>query len=172
MNITAKLAAAALLASIGMAGFSGAASAGTWHANAAACPDLREDRLNDRYFTGFGDRHSDFRDRAVIDCPARAWTYYPDRYERRDLRRMSSPGRVYLDRSGRYYAVDQRGRSYGINVVIDYPRQRPLLGLSFGTTFSSRNDHARNDHRDRRDYRDRRGHRDQRDHRSNRRGHH
>ncbi|WP_339742844.1 hypothetical protein [uncultured Maricaulis sp.] len=172
MNITAKLAAAALLASIGMAGFSGAASAGTWHANAASCPDLREDRFDARHYTGGGDRREDFRDRRVIDCPAYAWNYYPDRYERRDVRGMSSPGRVYLDRSGRYYAVDHHGYSRSINVVIDYPRQRPVLGLSFGTTFSSGNDHARNDHRDRRDYRDRRGHRDQRDHRSNRRGHH
>lgn len=153
MNITAKIAAATLLASIGMAGFAGAASAGTWHVNATACPDLRNDRFSDRYFNRLGDRGSDFRDRAVIDCPARAWRYYPDRYERRDLRRMATPGRVYLDRSGRYYAIDRRGTSYGINVVIDYPRQRSVLGLSFGTTFGLNSRHDRRDYHGRRDHR-------------------
>tara|TARA_R110000868_G_scaffold3887_2_gene23869 strand:+ start:3978 stop:4451 length:474 start_codon:yes stop_codon:yes gene_type:complete len=134
MNIAAKFAAAALLASIGMAGLAGTASAGTWHANAAACPDLREDRFDARYYSGRGDRREDFRDRQVIDCPAHAWRYAPDRYERVDLRRMASPGRVYLDRSGRYYAINQRGVSYAINVVIDHPRQPAILGLRFGSS--------------------------------------
>ena len=63
MIIAAKFAAAALLASIGMAGLAGTASAGTWHANAAACPDLREDRFDARHFSGRGDR----RDRSSTD---------------------------------------------------------------------------------------------------------
>jgi hypothetical protein len=172
MNFTAKLAAATLLASIGIAGLAGTASAGTWHANAAACPDLREDRFDARHYSGRGDRREDFRDSQVIDCPAHAWRYYPDRYERIDLRRMASPGRVYLDRSGRYYAVDYRGASRSINVVIDYPRQRSVLGLRFGSSLSFGNDHARHDRRDHRGSRGQRNHRDQDDHGRNRRGHH
>ena len=148
MKTAAKLAATALFASIGMAGLAGAASAGTWHANAAICPDLREDRFDARHFTGRGDRREDFLDRRVIDCPARAWSYSPDRFERRDMRYMSSPGRVYLDRSGRYFAVDQRGVSYGINVVIDYPRQSTVFNLRLGNSIRldshNRRDHPRN----------------------------
>tara|TARA_R110000868_G_scaffold331140_2_gene592124 strand:- start:6143 stop:6628 length:486 start_codon:yes stop_codon:yes gene_type:complete len=159
MNIISKLTAASLLAAAGMAGLAGAASAGTWHANAAACPDLREDRFDARHFDGRGDRREDFLDRRVIDCPVYAWTYYPDRYERRDARRLASPGRVYLDRSGRYYAVNSRGVSYAINVVIDYPRQQPRVGISLGATLGlggHRDVYRDRDHR--RDHR-RRGHR-------------
>ncbi|WP_417477688.1 hypothetical protein [Maricaulis sp.] len=150
MNIAARLAAAALLASIGMAGFAGVASAGTWHANAAACPDLREDRIDARRTTGRLDRREDIRDRRVINCPAHAWRYYPDRYERSDMRRMASPGTVYLDRSGRYYAVDRRGSSYNINVIIDYPRQNSAVSLRLGGTLVPNHLHDRRDHRPRR----------------------
>lgn len=153
MNIASRLAAAALLASIGMAGFAGAASAGTWHANAAVCPDLREDRFDARYYSGLGDRREDFRDQRVIDCPAHAWTYYPDRYERRDMYRMASPGRVYLDRSGRYYAVNSRGVAYGINVIVDYPRQPSVLGLRLGASVGYGDRHYRDGRRDWRDNR-------------------
>ena len=174
MKIAAKFAAAALLASIGMAGLAGSASAGTWHANAAACPDLREDRFDARHFSGRGDLREDIRDQRVIDCPAHAWNYYPDRYERGDMRRMASPGRVYVDRSGRYYAVDHHGTAYGINVIIDYPRQRSTL--RFGTTLRFGDDHARHDRRSHRDARRHRNYRDQGDHRRghrrNRSGHH
>lgn len=149
MSIAAKLAATALLAMIGMAGLAGTASAGTWHANAAACPDLREDRFDARQFSGRGDRREDLRDHRVIDCPAHAWSYYPDRYERRDLVRMASPGRVYLDRSGRYYAVDPRGVSYGINVIIDYPRRSSGLGFRLGASVGFGDEyHYRRDTRD------------------------
>ncbi|WP_339739369.1 hypothetical protein [uncultured Maricaulis sp.] len=167
MTLTAKIAAAALLASIGMAGFAGVASAGTWHANAAACPDLREDRIDARYTSGRADRREDFRDQQVINCPAHAWSYYPDRYERTDMRRMTSPGTVYLDRSGRYYAVDRRGASYNINVIIDYPRQTPVLGVRLGARAGVHDDRYRDS---RRDYRS--NSRDRRDVRHNRRGHH
>ncbi|WP_417485428.1 hypothetical protein [Maricaulis salignorans] len=170
MNIAAKLAAAALLASIGMAGFAGAASAGTWHANAATCPDLREDRIDARHTTGRADRREDIRDRRVINCPAHAWRYYPDPYERVDMRRMASPGTVYLDRSGRYYAVDRRGSSYNINVVIDYPRQSTAVGLRFGTTLGLNAGHNRRDYRDRRAQRDHRHH-GRNDRRNDRRHH-
>jgi len=169
MNIAAKLAAAALLASIGMAGFAGAASAGTWHANAATCPDLREDRYDARRINGRADLREDYRDRQVINCPAHAWRYYPDPYERIDTRRMASPGTVYLDRSGRYYAVDRRGRSYNINVIIDYPRRTPVFGVRFGASLGYGDDHYRDS---RRDYRSNNPRRDRRDRRRNGRGHH
>ena len=147
MNIASKLAAAAFLLTAGTAGLAGAASAGTWHANAAACPDLREDRFDSRHFNGHGDRRDDFLDRRVIDCPVYAWNYYPDRYERRDTRRLASPGRVYLDRSGRYYAVNSRGTAYAINVVIDYPREQSLLGVRFGASFGLGGHREVHDHR-------------------------
>ncbi len=157
MNIAAKSAAAALLALIGMAGLAGTASAGTWHANAAACPDLREDRSGGRHYPGRVYHREDYLDRQVIDCPAHAWSYYPDRYERGDMRYMASPGRVYVDQSGRYYAVDHHGTAYGINVIIVYPRQNSTPGLRFGTMLQFGDDHAWHDRRDHRVSRDRHG---------------
>lgn len=149
MNISSRIAAAIILAATGMVGLAGTASAGTWHANAAACPDLREDQVDSRRYQGQRDRREDIRDSRVIDCPVYAWNYYPDRYERRDLGRMASPGRVYLDRSGRYYAVDHRGVSRAINVIIDYPRQQAVLGVRLGASVSlgDRYDHRGNDQR-------------------------
>ena len=104
--------AAAFLAGLGTVGISGTASAGTWYLNARACPDLREDR----------------RDRRVIDCPRRAWTYVPDRWERRNGiergsgGRLGSPGIVYR-RHGNFYRETRRGDLRQIDVVIERGRR-------------------------------------------------
>ncbi|WP_417492526.1 hypothetical protein [Maricaulis sp.] len=122
MKARIKIAAAAILAFAGMAALPGVASAGTWHVNAASCPDLREDRADARRNTGRGDVREDYRDRQVISCPAHAWRYAPDRYERIALHRVAPPLTVYRDRSGGYYARNRHGAAYRVDVVIDYPR--------------------------------------------------
>lgn len=79
---------------------------------ANACPDLREDRRDRRYDTGWRDRREDRRDRRVIDCPDRAWDYVPSRREARDGRTGDRlrPDRAYLDRrTGGYYAETRWG---------------------------------------------------------------
>ncbi|WP_417481034.1 hypothetical protein [Maricaulis sp.] len=122
MKARFKIAAAAILAFAGMAALPAVASAGTWHVNAAACPDLREDRFDARRNTGRGDLREDRRDRQVISCPAHAWRYAPDRYERVALQRVAAPLTVYRDRAGGYYARNRHGATYRVDVVIDYPR--------------------------------------------------
>lgn len=122
MKIRSKIAAAALLAFAGMLVIPAAASAGTWHINAAACPDLREDRFDARRTTSRRDLREDYQDRQVISCPAHAWRYAPDRYERIALRRIAAPLTVYRDHSGGYYARDWNGVAYRVDIVIDYPR--------------------------------------------------
>lgn len=79
---------------------------------ANACPDLREDRRDRRYDTGWRDRREDRRDRRVIDCPDRAWDYIPSRREARDGRtgERLRPQVAYLDRhSGAYFAETRWG---------------------------------------------------------------
>lgn len=139
------------LALVGSVAATGAASAGTWHLNAAACPDLREDRRDSRYMEGRFDLREDRRDASVIECPPRAWSYQPDRYERdrrytRIAAQPATPGLVYVARNGRYYVRGYRGQTQWIDVAIHYPRG--YRGHRFGPN--------RFDHRfDRRD--DRRG---------------
>lgn len=128
MKFVKSALAAVALAGLGSLGISGVASAGTWYVNAAACPDLREDRRDRRHDYGRADRREDRRDRRVIDCPARAWTYVPDRYERRHGlergtgARRGTPGIVYRDR-GSFYRMTRRGDYREIDVVIERPRR-------------------------------------------------
>ena len=117
----------ALLALAGSVLATGAASAGTWHLNAGACPDLREDRIDARYDGGRYDRREDRRDRSVIDCPNSAWSYEPDRWERdRQYMRIAaqprSPGLVYVARNGEFFVRDYRGQTRWIDVEVHYPR--------------------------------------------------
>ena len=76
------IAAALALSTVGSISMAGAAQADTWVLNAAACPDLREDRRDRRHYDGRRDRREDFRDRRVIDCPPRAWRYEAGRWDR------------------------------------------------------------------------------------------
>ncbi len=96
----------------------GAAVAGEWHVDARKCPDLREDRRDARHNDGWRDRREDRRDQRVIQCPARAWYYVPDRYERRSSYRPARPREVIILRDGRPYYRDYRGGlvSLGINL--------------------------------------------------------
>ncbi|WP_300554791.1 hypothetical protein [Maricaulis sp.] len=120
--------AAALLAGMGAAALPAAASAGTWYLNARACPDLREDRRDRRVYEGRWDVREDRRDRRVIECPPRAWTYVPDRWERRNGlergtgARLGTPGIVYR-RHGEFYRETRRGDLRQINVVIERGRR-------------------------------------------------
>lgn len=145
------IAAALALATLGSASFAGVASAETWVLNAAACPDLREDRRDRRHYDGRFDRHEDWRDRQLINCPPHAWRYEPDRWDYRhrpayyDGGRYGTPGTVYRDANGGFYVRDRYGRHRWIDVRIEYPR-----GYRYG--------HPRWDHHDR-DYRDRDGYR-------------
>jgi hypothetical protein len=125
----------ALLALVGSVAATGAASAGTWHLNAAACPDLREDRIDSRYTENRYDLREDRRDQSVIECPPRAWSYEPDRHER-DRRYLTiaaqpaSPGIVYVARNGGYYVRGYRGETRWIDVQVHYARD--YRGRRFG----------------------------------------
>jgi hypothetical protein len=168
-----KIATAIAFAFIGTAAVSGSASAGDWYLNAAACPDLREDRRDARYNYGRADRREDRRDQRVIECPPRAWSYAADRYERRNGlqrgtgARQGTPGVVYASRYGEYYRVNRRGDRQAINVIINYPNAnaRGLYWQSGGYGYSrhDRQMDRRWDRHNRRDYRDnRRGRRNHR----------
>jgi hypothetical protein len=86
----------------------GAAFAGEWRLDPRACPDIREDWRDARRDRGWNDRREDRRDRRVVHCPARAWYYVPDRYERRGWR-PARPSEVIILRDGRPYYRDYRG---------------------------------------------------------------
>jgi hypothetical protein len=94
----------------------GAAVAGEWRLDARACPDLREDRRDMRRDRGRYDRREDRRDARVINCPARAWYYVPDRYERRSDWRPARPREVVIFRDGRPYYRDTRGGLVSLNL--------------------------------------------------------
>jgi len=125
MNKIQSAVAAVLLAGLGTLGVSGAASAGTWFLDARSCPDLREDYYDSRRDTGRADRREDRRDRRVINCPERSWTYMPDRserygrYDRGTGARTGTPGTVYMDR-GRFYRRSMFGDYREIDVVVNY----------------------------------------------------
>lgn len=88
---------------------------------ARTCPDLREDRRDRRYDTGWRDRREDRRDRRVIDCPDRSWEYVPSRRELRqgrtgeffvETRWGPVPVQVVRGRQGRDHHARGRGRDW------------------------------------------------------------
>lgn len=143
-----KIGAAAAFTTLTALAVAPAANAGTWHLDARACPDIREDYRDARRWTGRGDRREDIRDQREIRCPARAWTYQPDRYERTYRNtNYRTPGVVYQARRGGYFAIDRYGRRNPIRVVIhNEPR------WAHNPRFRDRYDR----YRDRHDRRDRR----------------
>ena len=86
---------------------------------ARTCPDLREDRRDRRYDTGWRDRREDRRDRRVIDCPDRSWEYVPSRRELRQGRtgERLRPDRAYLDRRTGEFFVETRWGPVPVQVV-------------------------------------------------------
>lgn len=129
---------AALLAAGLMTLAPAAAFAGTWRLNADRCPELRQDyrdmhdrgrrgwdddrRYDDRRYDDrrYDDRRYDDRRRdesRVVVCPARAWTYYPSRGERR-WDRNAYPRQVILYRDGRVFQRDYRGQMVNLGVTI------------------------------------------------------
>ncbi len=150
------LAAAVVLSTLGSAAFAGSASADTWVLNAAACPDLREDRHDSRVTTGRADFREDYRDRQVINCPPRAWRYEASGWDERlrparfDNPRFDTPGTVYRARNGGFYILDRWGDRRWIDVRIEYPR-----GRGYGHGYFNRHD-DRSGHRGGWDRHDRR----------------
>lgn len=144
-----SLTAALALSTLGSVAFAGAASADTWVLNAAACPDLREDRHDARITTSRADLREDWEDRRVINCPARAWHYEGHYWDPRHRPaqfshgRFDTPGIVYRSRDGGFYVVDRFNGTRWIDVRIEYPRDR---------RYGHRHD-RRYDHFDRRDFR-------------------
>jgi len=83
----------------------GPASAGEWRLDPARCPDLREDRIDQRVHYGRADHREDIRDMRQVSCPASAWTYVPAPGERVARKiAYSGPRQVYVARHG-YYQV-------------------------------------------------------------------
>ncbi|MBI1234056.1 MAG: hypothetical protein GC208_06095 [Alphaproteobacteria bacterium] len=149
-----KLGAAAIFVSLTAMAAAPAANAGTWHLDARACPDIREDYRDARRWDGRGDRREDIRDARQINCPARAWTYQPDRYERSYHRAgYATPGVVYRARFGGYFAVDRYGQRIPIRVVIhNEPRYAHRPGYR-DRYDRYRDRHGRHDRRGRHGYR-------------------
>jgi len=89
-----------------IAGFAAAAAeAGEWHLNPAACPDLREDRIDRKRTTSHRDLREDVRDIRKVECPASAWTYVPSKGERKNVRRVySGPTVIFAGKRGYYRA--------------------------------------------------------------------
>jgi len=106
---------AALLAAGLMTLAPASAFAGTWRLNPDRCPDLREDYRDMRRDRGWNDRREDRHDSRVVNCPARAWTYYPSRGERR-WERNSYPRQVIVYSNGRVY---ERKRGELVNLGIN-----------------------------------------------------
>ena len=52
---------------------------GEWVLNPLACADTREDIRDSRVTTNRADRREDRRDQRVVNCPASAYTFVPDR---------------------------------------------------------------------------------------------
>ena len=97
------------------------ASAGEWRLNARACPDLREDARDYRHDYGRRDRAEDRRDARVISCPARAWYYV--RYRGEHGATPPRPRQIVIDRYGREYYRDYRGRMIAITIDYDWSRR-------------------------------------------------
>lgn len=127
------LAGTAAVAVLGSLALPAAASAGTWHLNAAACPDLRNDGYRDRSHAGYRDRRAHYYDRQTINCPVQAWHYQPDRWEdRHDIARAGAhygtPGLVRIGRDGNFYRTGHHGRLEPIRVEIAYPYRSHYSG--------------------------------------------
>ena len=84
-----------------------AASAGEWRLDPRRCPDLVEDRLDQRITTSRADLREDLRDMRQINCPASAWTYVPAKGEKfvDGPRVYTGPSSVYAGRGGYYQFV-------------------------------------------------------------------
>ena len=97
------------------------AEAGEWRLNPAACPDLREDRIDRRQTTSRRDLREDFRDMRQIQCPASAWTYVPSKGERKVARRAyAGPTVIYVGKYGYYRAPAHRKATPAlINIIIN-----------------------------------------------------
>lgn len=94
----------------------GGASAGEWRLNVAACPDLREDRRDQRVDWSRHDRREDRRDARVVTCPASAWTYVKGPHERRHDRAPPRPREVIVYRDGRREYRDSHGALINLGV--------------------------------------------------------
>tara|TARA_R110002072_G_scaffold34976_13_gene103957 strand:+ start:5344 stop:5715 length:372 start_codon:yes stop_codon:yes gene_type:complete len=102
-SLAFKTASLSLLA-IGLAG---AASAGEWRLDPRRCPDLVEDRLDQRVTTSRADVREDLRDMRQVSCPSSAWTYVPAKGEKfvDGPRIYTGPSKVYAGRGGYYQFV-------------------------------------------------------------------
>ena len=90
------------------------ASAGEWVLNPARCPDLIEDRLDQRVVTGPADLREDIRDLRRVECPASAWTYRPSQREKpaATVRVYAGPRAVFVRRHGDYsFAPAKQGKA-------------------------------------------------------------
>lgn len=97
------------------------AHAGEWRLNPAACPDLREDRIDRKKTTSRRDLREDLRDMRKIECPASAWTYVPAKGERKNIRRVySGPTIILVGKRGYYRApVHLQTSPALIKIIID-----------------------------------------------------
>ncbi|KCZ93760.1 hypothetical protein [Hyphomonas johnsonii] len=112
--MTPSLALKAASLSVLAVGFSLAASAGEWRLDPRRCPDLVEDRLDQRVTTSRADLREDLRDMRQVNCPASAWTFIPAKGEtfRNGPRVYTGPSKVYAGRGGYYqFVAAPKGRA-------------------------------------------------------------
>jgi hypothetical protein len=153
MKLILQLAAAAGLAAFALSALPAPAEAQyrsspygqTWNGpeghflvNARACPDLREDFRDRRQSYGRYNRHSDWRDRRVLECPPRAWSYVPSYRERRMGRTGDQlrPDVAYFDRRTGQYAVQTRWGAVPVQVTWDQGQRS--AGFNRGNRHDSR----------------------------------
>ncbi|MEM7660837.1 MAG: hypothetical protein AAF292_01205 [Pseudomonadota bacterium] len=127
MNISLPLKAAALAgltACATPAAPAYAAPAYGWQFNPRLCPDLVEDRLDQRVTYSRRDLREDIRDSRRVNCPASAWTYVaaPGVAVAAVPAVYTGPRVVYVGRAGYYQYPVRRGvrvrNPVRINVVV------------------------------------------------------
>ncbi|MDZ4760127.1 MAG: hypothetical protein SGJ21_03550 [Alphaproteobacteria bacterium] len=90
-----------------------AAFAGEWRLQPAQCPDLKEDRRDDRVTHGPGDRVESRRDERVVRCPASAWSYEKGPREGW-FGKPKRPIDVIVRPGGHYFHRDHRGADVAV----------------------------------------------------------
>ncbi|MEM9668142.1 MAG: hypothetical protein AAF950_04380 [Pseudomonadota bacterium] len=125
MSLPIKTAAlAGLTACATLAAPAHAAPAYGWQFNPRLCPDLVEDRLDQRVTLSRRDLREDVRDARRLNCPASAWTYVaaPGVAVATIPTVYTGPRAVYVGRAGYYQYPSRRffrrGSPVRINIVV------------------------------------------------------
>ncbi|MEO1038441.1 MAG: hypothetical protein AAFX09_02770 [Pseudomonadota bacterium] len=96
-----------------------AEASGYWTLNARQCPDLIEDRRDQRITWSRADRREDVRDARRVNCPAHAYHWVPAHGARHVRRELRGGAVVFVSPRGRYVVRDHRGRDIDVRIRFD-----------------------------------------------------